>query len=159
MRRARALLQHNEGNYIISLGQLVRWLGEQAEELGVEVYPGFAAAEILYHEDGGVAGIATRDVGIAKDGTLKDSFERGCELRARQTLFAEGCRGSCSEALMNKFDMRSDAQPQTYALGLKEVWEVPEAKLKPGYPPCCCVRARAAPFPHIHTGTTQTCRA
>ena len=79
---------HNEGNYVISLGQLVRWLGEQAEELGIEVYPGFAAAEVLYHADGGVAGVATRDVGIAKDGSFKDSFERGCELRARQVC---GC--------------------------------------------------------------------
>ena len=113
----------------------------------MEIYPGFAAAEILYHEDGGVAGIATRDVGIAKDGTLKDSYERGCELRARQTLFAEGCRGSCSESLMKKFDMRADAQPQTYAMGLKEVWELPEEMIKPGCPPCRCARARAPPPP------------
>lgn len=123
---------HNEGNYVISLGQLVRWLGEQAEELGVEVYPGFAAAEVLYHADGGVAGVATRDVGIAKDGSYKDSFEPGCELRARQTLFAEGCRGSCSEAVMKQFDLRADSQPQTYALGLKEVWEVPAERIQPG---------------------------
>ena len=160
---------HNEGNYVISLGQLVRWLGELAEELGIEVYPGFAAAEVLYHADGGVAGVATRDVGIAKDGSFKDSFEsRGCELRARQvcgcvcvcvcvwcarghpkrarrehrpaparavcqTLFAEGCRGSCSEAVMKHFNLRDESQPQTYALGLKEVWEVPEEKLTPGH--------------------------
>ena len=117
----------------------------------MEIYPGFAAAEILYHEDGGVAGIATRDVGIAKDGTLKDSYERGCELRARQTLFAEGCRGSCSESLMKKFDMRADAQPQTYAMGLKEVWEVPEEKIRPGCDP---------PLPPLHAHhAPQPCRA
>jgi electron-transferring-flavoprotein dehydrogenase len=88
---------HNDGNYVISLSELTRWLGLQAEELGVEIYPGFAAAEVLYGADGAVCGIATRDVGLAKDGTPKPTFERGMELRGRQTLFAEGARGSCSE--------------------------------------------------------------
>ena len=126
---------HNHGNYIISLGKLVRWLGEQAEELGVEIYPGFPASEVLYSEaDGGVMGVATRDMGIAKDGTPKDGlFARGMELRARQTLFAEGCRGSCSEEVMKAFDLRKDCDPQAYGLGIKEVWEVPEEQHKPGY--------------------------
>ena len=124
----------NHGNYIISLGQLVRWMGEQAEELEVEVYPGFAAAEVLYNDDGGVAGIATRDVGLNKDGSKKDTFERGCELRARQTLFAEGCRGSCSEEVMKTFNLREEAgaDQQSYAIGYKEVWQIDEDKLEPG---------------------------
>lgn len=91
------LQQHNDGNYVISLSQLVRWLAEQAEELGVEIYPGFAAADVLYDEGGAVAGVVTRDVGIAKDGSKKSNFQPGMELRAKQTLFAEGARGSCSE--------------------------------------------------------------
>ena len=97
-------------------------MGEQAEELEVEVYPGFAAAEVLYNDDGGVAGIATRDVGLNKDGSKKDTFERGCELRARQTLFAEGCRGSCSEEVMKTFNLREEAgaDPQSYAIGYKK---------------------------------------
>lgn len=92
--------QHNDGNYIISLSQLTRWLAQQAEELGVEIYSGFAAAEVLYTPEGAVRGVATRDVGIAKDGHKKDTFERGVELHARQTLFAEGARGSCSEVII-----------------------------------------------------------
>jgi electron-transferring-flavoprotein dehydrogenase len=124
--------QHNDKNYIISLSQLVRWLGTQAEELGVEIYPGFAASEVLYDEEGGVVGVATRDVGISKDGETKPSFERGIELRAKQTLFSEGCRGSLSEQLMDKFNLRANADVQTYGLGVKEVWEVPEANHKAG---------------------------
>lgn len=124
----------NHGNYIISLSQLVRWLGDQAEELGVEIYPGFAASEVLYSEDGSaVVGVATRDVGVGKDGENKSTFERGMELRARQTLFSEGCRGSCSEEIMEKFGLREDADVQTYGLGIKEVWEVPEENLRPGF--------------------------
>eukprot|EP00730_Choanoeca_flexa_P009187 TRINITY_DN12603_c0_g3_i1.p1 TRINITY_DN12603_c0_g3~~TRINITY_DN12603_c0_g3_i1.p1 ORF type:complete len:633 (+),score=160.83 TRINITY_DN12603_c0_g3_i1:275-1900(+) len=122
---------HNDGNYIISLSKLTRWLGEQAEELGVEIFPGFSASEVLY-KDGGVSGIATRDMGIDKDGTAKPTFARGMELHARQTLFAEGCRGSCSEEVMAKFGLRDGVEPQTYGLGLKEVWEIPEEKLVPG---------------------------
>jgi len=125
---------HNDGNYIISLSKLARWLAEQAEELGVEVFPGFSASEVLYTEDGSaVKGIATRDMGIAKDGTPGGQFARGMELHARQTVFAEGARGSCSEEVMNKFDLRDGAQPQTYAIGVKEVWQVPEENLTPGF--------------------------
>lgn len=122
---------HNDGNYIISLSQMCRWLASRAEEMGVEVYAGFAASEVLFHE-GGVKGIATRDVGLAKDGTPKSTFERGMELHAKQTLFAEGARGSCSEFLMSHFNLRDGKMPQTYGLGIKEVWEVPEENLQPG---------------------------
>jgi electron-transferring-flavoprotein dehydrogenase len=125
---------HNEGNYVISLGQLCRWLGEVAEALGVEIYPGFSASEILYSTDNtGILGVATRDVGIGKDGSPKSTFERGVELRARQTLFAEGARGSCSEELISKFKLRDGRQPQTYGLGIKEVWEIPAENFKPGF--------------------------
>eukprot|EP00590_Aulacoseira_subarctica_P008980 CAMPEP_0172436814 /NCGR_PEP_ID=MMETSP1064-20121228/71920_1 /TAXON_ID=202472 /ORGANISM="Aulacoseira subarctica , Strain CCAP 1002/5" /LENGTH=568 /DNA_ID=CAMNT_0013185241 /DNA_START=388 /DNA_END=2094 /DNA_ORIENTATION=- len=125
---------HNDGNYVISLGQLCRWLGEVAETLGVEIYPGFSASEVLYTEDNtGILGVATRDVGIGKDGTCKNTFERGVELRARQTLFAEGARGSCSEELMSKFNLREGKQPQTYGLGIKEVWEIPSENFKSGF--------------------------
>ncbi|KAJ3074539.1 hypothetical protein HDU98_011041 [Podochytrium sp. JEL0797] len=122
----------NKGNYIVSLSQFVRWLGEQAEEAGVEVYPAFAASEVLYNKDGSVAGIATNDVGISKTGAPKDSFERGMEIRAKVTLFAEGCHGSLSKKVMHKFDLRKDAAPQTYGLGLKEVWEIDPAKFESG---------------------------
>lgn len=122
----------NHGNYIISLSQFVRWLGQQAEELGVEIYPGFAADEVLYNEDGSVRGVATKDAGIAKDGSVKDTFTRGVELVAKQTLFAEGCRGSCSTEVIDKFDLQKDKSIQTYGLGVKEVWQVPESNIKPG---------------------------
>ncbi|DAZ97963.1 TPA: LOW QUALITY PROTEIN: hypothetical protein N0F65_006388 [Lagenidium giganteum] len=125
--------QHNHGNYIISLSKLVRWLGEQAEEVGVEIYPGFSASEVLYREDGSVGGIATRDVGIGKDGKPKSTFARGMELRARVTLFGEGCRGSCSEEIMSKFNLREGKQPQTYGLGIKEVWRIPKDKHNLGH--------------------------
>lgn len=124
---------NNEGNYIISLSQLVRWLGAKAEELGVEVYAGFAADEVLYHNDGSVRGVATKDAGIGKDGIKKDSFTPGIELIARQTLFAEGCRGSCSENVMKKFNLREGKDVQTYGLGIKEVWQVPKEKHRKGY--------------------------
>lgn len=124
---------HNEGNYIISLSKLVRWLGGKAEELGVEIYPGFPAGEVLYDEaSGGVVGIATSDMGIGKDGQPKDTFMRGMELRAKQTLFAEGARGSCSESVIANFDLRKDCEMQSYGLGIKEVWEVPEENHKAG---------------------------
>ncbi|KAI9352763.1 hypothetical protein BDR26DRAFT_815296, partial [Obelidium mucronatum] len=122
----------NKGNYIVSLSQFVRWLGEQAEEAGVEIYPSFAASEVLYNEDGSVAGIATNDVGIGKNGLPKDSFERGMEIRAKVTLFAEGCHGSLSKKVIHKFDLRKDSSPQTYGLGLKEVWEIDPAKFESG---------------------------
>ncbi len=116
---------HNHGNYIVSLSQFVSWLGARAEEVGVEVYPGFAAAEVLYApEDGSVAGVATNDVGIGRDGKPRESFERGMEFHARVTLFAEGCHGSLSKQVIKRFDLRRDSDPQTYGLGVKEVWEV-----------------------------------
>lgn len=122
----------NHGNYIVSLNQFVKWLGERAEELGVEVYPGFAASEVLYNSDGSVKGVATNDLGIARDGQPKDSFERGMEFHARVTLFGEGCHGSLSKQVINKFDLRQDSQHQTYGLGLKEVWEIDPAKFEKG---------------------------
>ncbi|WP_085901064.1 electron transfer flavoprotein-ubiquinone oxidoreductase [Kiloniella majae] len=123
---------HNDGNYVISLGNLCRWLGERAEELGVEIYPGFAAAEVVYHEDGRVKGVATGDMGISKDGEQKDSYMPGMELHGKYTFFAEGCRGSLSKGLMEKFDLRENCDPQTYGIGMKELWELDPAKHKPG---------------------------
>lgn len=122
---------HNHGNYIVSLGNVVRWLGQQAEELGVEIYPGFAASELL-EEDGRIVGIATGDMGVGKDGEPTDAFQRGMELRARYTLFAEGCRGSLSKQLMTRFNLRDGRDPQTYGIGIKELWEVPAANHQPG---------------------------
>ncbi|RDA93919.1 hypothetical protein CP533_4549 [Ophiocordyceps camponoti-saundersi (nom. inval.)] len=122
----------NHGNYIVSLNQFVKWLGEQAEEVGVEVYPGFAAAEVLYASDGSVKGVATNDLGIGRDGRPKDTYEPGMEFHARVTLFAEGCHGSLSKQVINKFDLRKDSQHQTYGLGLKEVWEVDPANFESG---------------------------
>ena len=115
---------HNKGNYIVSLGNVCRWLKEQAEELGVQVFEGFAAAEILYDDDGAVAGVATGDMGVGEDGEPKDSFTPGYELHAKYTFFAEGCRGSLTKDLFEKFNMRSDSDPQSYALGIKELWEI-----------------------------------
>ena len=122
----------NEGNYIISLGNLTRWLATQAEELGAEIYPGFAAAEVLYHDDGSVKGIATGNMGVGKDGKPTENFEPGVELHAKFTLFAEGCRGSLSKQLMERFDLRESVDPQTYAIGIKELWEVDPAKHQSG---------------------------
>ncbi len=115
---------NNHGNYIISLGNFCRWLAEQAEAMGVEIYPGFAAAEVLYDDDGRIAGVATGDMGIARDGSRKDDHQPGMELRAKVTLFGEGCRGSLTKQLMERHDLRKDAQPQSYAIGIKELWEV-----------------------------------
>jgi len=123
---------HNEGNYIISLGNFCRWLAEQAEELGVEIFPGFAAAEILYDQAGAVRGVATGDMGIGKDGQPTDNFEPGVELIGRQTIFAEGCRGSLSKQLMETFGLRDGVQPQTYGIGIKELWEVKPEKHNQG---------------------------
>lgn len=122
----------NHGNYIVSLGNLCRWLGEQAEALGVEVYPGFAAAEVLYDESGRVRGIATGDMGVARDGSHKDSYQPGMELRGKYTFFAEGCRGSLSKGLMRRFDLRQGTDPQTYGIGLKELWRVQPERHDPG---------------------------
>ncbi|MBE0613108.1 MAG: electron transfer flavoprotein-ubiquinone oxidoreductase [Burkholderiales bacterium] len=115
---------NNHGNYIISLGNLCRWLGQQAEGLGVEIYPGFAAAEVLYHEDGSVKGVATGDLGIGKDGQHTENYQVGMELHAKQTIFAEGCRGSLTKTLMQKFNLREGVDPQAYGIGIKELWEV-----------------------------------
>lgn len=122
---------NNHGNYIVSLGNVCRWLGQQAEALGVEIYPGFAAAEVL-EEDGRVVGIATGDMGIGKNGEPTGNYQRGMELRARYTLFAEGCRGSLSKHLISRYNLRDGHDPQTYAIGIKELWEVPAANHKPG---------------------------
>jgi electron-transferring-flavoprotein dehydrogenase len=123
---------HNKGNHIISLGNLCRWLAARAEELGVEIYPGFAAKEVLFHDDGRVKGVATGDMGIAKDGSEKASFEPGIELHAKYTLFAEGVRGSLSQELMAHFSLRDGVAPQTYGLGIKELWQIDAAKHSPG---------------------------
>ena len=123
---------NNHGNYIISLGNFCRWLGEQAEALGVEIYPGFPAAEILYDDSGAVRGIATGDMGIGKDGEPTDNYMRGMELIGKQTIFAEGCRGHLTKNLFDKFDLREGKDPQTYAIGIKELWDIDPAKAKPG---------------------------
>lgn len=123
---------YNHGNYIVRLGHVVRWLGEQAESMGVEIYPGYAASEVIYDENGIVKGIATNDVGIAKDGSPKESFERGMELHAKCTIFAEGCHGHLTKQLIQKFDLRKDSEPATYGIGIKEIWEVDPAKHVPG---------------------------
>ena len=122
----------NHGNYIISLGNFCRWLGEQAEALGVEVYPGFPAAEVLYDDQGRVKGVATGDMGIGKDGVPTDQYMRGMELHAKQTIFAEGCRGHLTKTLFEKFDLREGKDPQTFAIGIKELWDIEPAKAKPG---------------------------
>jgi electron-transferring-flavoprotein dehydrogenase len=122
---------NNHDNYIVSLGNVCRWLAQQAEALGVEIYPGFAAAEVL-EEDGRVVGVATGDMGIGKDGKPTENFQRGIELRATYTLFAEGCRGSLSKRLIARYDLRAGRDTQTYAIGIKELWEIPAANHKPG---------------------------
>ncbi|NLD13776.1 MAG: electron transfer flavoprotein-ubiquinone oxidoreductase [Gammaproteobacteria bacterium] len=123
---------HNEGNYIISLGNLCRWLAEQAENLGVEVYPGFAAQEALINDEGAVYGILTGDMGIDRDGNQKDSYTPGMELRAKYTLFAEGCRGHIGKQLMARYQLDKDCDPQHYGLGIKEIWDIDPAKHEQG---------------------------
>src|SRR5579862_7486452 len=123
---------HNRGNYIISIANLCRWLGKEAEALGVEIYPGFAAAEVLYDELGRVRGVATGAQGIGKDGQPTAQFQPGVELIAKETLFAEGCRGSLTKSLEAQFDLRRDSGPQTYGIGIKELWEVDPAQHHPG---------------------------
>ncbi|HEY4345061.1 MAG TPA: electron transfer flavoprotein-ubiquinone oxidoreductase [Parvibaculum sp.] len=125
-------LMSNHGNYIGSLANLCRWLATKAEEAGVEIYPGFAGAEVLYNEDGSVRGVATGDMGVAKDGHHKDSYTRGMELRAKYTLFAEGARGSLTKELTRKFKLDEGRDPQKYGIGLKEVWEIDPKKHKKG---------------------------
>jgi electron-transferring-flavoprotein dehydrogenase len=123
---------HNAGNYIVSLGNVVKWLGEQAEALGAEIYPGFAAAEVLHHEDGRVKGVATGAMGLDRNGEPKANFEPGMELHATYTLFAEGCRGSLTRELEAKFGLRAGTDPQTYGIGVKELWEVDAGRHQPG---------------------------
>lgn len=122
----------NNGNYIVSLGNVCRWLAEQAEAAGVDVFPGFAAAEVLYHEDGSVKGVATGDMGLQKDGSRGPNYEPGVELHARQTFFSEGCHGSLTKQVVQRFALREHSDPQTYGLGIKELWEVDPSKHQPG---------------------------
>ena len=124
-------LMSNHGNFIVSLGEVCRYLARKAEALGVEIYPGFAATETLF-ENGAVAGIATGDMGIAKDGHHKSGFVRGMELRGKYTLFAEGARGSLSKVLIERFDLRHDREPQKFGIGLKELWQIAPDKHRPG---------------------------
>ena len=123
---------HNHGNYIISLGNLCRWLAEQATQLGADVFPGFAAAEILYNEDGSVKGVATGNMGVDANGEQKPSFEPGFEFHAKYTVLAEGCRGNLGKEIIDKFELDKDSDPQHYGIGLKEVWEIPQDKHKKG---------------------------
>jgi len=123
---------HNKGNYIISLGRLCQWLGDKAEAAGINVFPGFAASEVLYDNDGRVKGVITSDMGIGKDGRQRSSYQAGYELLGKYTIFAEGCRGNLGEALMKKFDLRKDADPQHYGIGLKEIWEIDPEKHQEG---------------------------
>ena len=123
---------HNKGTYTLSLGNFCRWLAGQAEELGVEIFPGFPAAEILFNEDGSVKGVATGDMGIARDGSHRADYQPGMELHARYTFFAEGARGHLTKRLTEIFDLREDSGPQVFGLGIKELWDVPADKHKPG---------------------------
>ena len=139
---------HNDGNYVVSLGNVVRWLNTKAEELEVTVFPGFAASEVLYHEDGSVKGIQTGDMGVNKEGEAKGSFTAGYELHAKYTLFAEGCRGSLGKKLMSRFDLNKDADTQHYGIGIKELWEIDPAKHEEG------LVIHGAGWPLTETGST-----
>ena len=138
---------HNHGNYIVSLGNVCRWLAEQAEALGAEIYPGFAASEILYHEDGSVKGIATGDMGIAEDGSQKDGYMQGMELHAKYTFFSEGCRGHLGKQLIEKFKLDEGKDPQHYGLGIKELWKVDPAKHELG------TVLHSTGWPHTESGS------
>ena len=124
--------QKNHGNYIASLGNLCRWLGEQAESLGVDIFPGFAATEVLYNEDGSVKGIATGDMGVSENGEHKGTYQEGYELHGKFTIFAEGCRGSLGKEIISRFKLDEGKDPQHYGLGIKELWEVPAEQHQPG---------------------------
>ena len=139
---------HNHGNYIASVGNLTRWLAEQAEALGVEIFPGFAAAEVLYNDDGSIKGVATGDMGLDEHGEPKDSFEPGMELHAKYTVFAEGCRGHLGKQLINKFKLDDGRSPQHYAIGIKELWDVPAELHEPG------LVVHSAGWPLSETGTS-----
>ena len=123
---------HNHGNYVVGLGAVVKWLAEQAEGLGVEIFPGFAAAEVLYAEDGSVRGVATGNLGLGKDGQPTDHFQLGMELLGKYTVFAEGARGHLGKQLIARFKLDEGRDPQSYALGIKELWEIDPAKATPG---------------------------
>ena len=123
---------HNQGNYIVSLGNVVRWMAQQAEALGVEIFPGFAAAEVLYDDNGAVRGVATGDMGLDKHGNPTDQFQRGMELHARYTIFSEGSRGQLGRQLIERFKLDEGRDPQSYGIGIKELWQVPEDKAQPG---------------------------
>ncbi|MDM7457214.1 MAG: electron transfer flavoprotein-ubiquinone oxidoreductase [Tepidimonas sp.] len=123
---------HNEGNYVISLGAVTKWLAEQAEALGVEIFPGFTAAEVLFDDQGRVVGVATGHMGLGKDGQPTDAFQLGMELRAKYTVFAEGARGHLGKELIARFRLDEGRDPQTYGIGIKELWEIPPEKAKPG---------------------------
>ncbi len=139
---------HNHGNYVASLGNLTRWLGEQAEALGVEIFPGFAAAEILYHDDGSIKGVATGDMGLDINGQPKDGHERGMELHAKYTVFAEGCRGHLGKQLISQFKLDEGKSPQHYGIGLKELWQIDPEKHEAG------VVVHGAGWPLSETRTT-----
>jgi electron-transferring-flavoprotein dehydrogenase len=125
-------VQHNKGNYIISLANLCRWLGQVAENLGVEIYPGFAASEVLFNDDDSIKGVATNDMGVDVNNEKKDSYEPGIELHAAVTVFAEGCRGHLGKSLIEKYNLAENSDPQQYGIGLKEIWEVTEENHKEG---------------------------
>ena len=144
---------HNEGNHAISLANLCRWLGEQAEAMGVNIFPGFAAAEVLYDENGAVKGIATGDMGVSAEGELKGTFTPGYELLAKYTIFAEGCRSHLGKQLINKFDLNADSGTPHYAIGLKELWTIDPAKHKPGK----VMHSIGWPLNHLPGGTTGGC--
>ena len=125
-------LLNNHGNYVVSLGNVCRWLAEKAEAMGVEIYPGFAAAEVLYNEDGSVRGVATGDMGIGRDGEPTDSHMRGMELLGKYTLIGEGVRGSLAKQLIAKYSLDANSEPQKFGIGIKELWEVDPAKHQQG---------------------------
>jgi electron-transferring-flavoprotein dehydrogenase len=141
-------MMNNKGCYTASLANLCRWLGTQAEALGVEIFPGFAGSEILYTDDGAVKGVATGDMGIAKDGSQKPSYQPGMEIHAKYSLFGEGVRGHLSKQLMQKFELRKDVQPQTYGIGLKELWDIDPAKHTPGK----VIHTQGWPMTHDYAG-------
>ncbi len=149
-------LMSNHGNYIVSLGALCIWLGEQAAELGVEIYPGFAAAEVLYDENGAVVGVATGDMGVGRDGKPTDSFMRGMELRGKYTFFAEGARGSLTKQLIKQVRPRRRAQPQKYGIGLKELWQVKPGEAPAGPRAAHASAGRSTPAPAAARSSTTT---
>jgi electron-transferring-flavoprotein dehydrogenase len=155
-------LMSNHGNYVVSLGNVCRWLATKAEALGVEIYPGFAASEVLFDANGAVAGVATGDMGLAKDGHHKDSFTRGMELRAKYTLFAEGARGSLTKSLLQRFALGEGREPQKFGLGLKELWQVAPEKHAPGlvqHPSAGRSTAAPAAARSSIISTTSSCRS